>query len=166
MHAHTRMVTYTCLRVPQTNRGKGTHVYERLGAVSPLPSPTSKAPSSLQCHHAVLLPHAGSGLVEGMARRARSQGRFRLGRVLRAHGDFTCFSLSREALARVGKRWEGEGCFSPRPGAGRSPIPNSPSGWKLLDPRNGEHMMSGVGAGKGQREPLCASPAAGRRAGP
>lgn len=58
------------------------------------------------------------------------------------------------------------GALLPLLRAGTFPIPNSPSGWKLLDPRNGEHMMSRVGAGEGQSGPLCASPAAGRRAGP
>lgn len=39
----------------------------------------------------------------------------------------------------------GWGRGTPPPVRGRSPIPNSPSGWKLLDARNGEHMVSAVG---------------------
>lgn len=46
----------------------------------------------------------------------------------------------------------GQGRGAPPPARGRSPSPNSPSGWKPLDTRNGEHMMSGVGA---ERAPLC-----------
>ena len=51
----------------------------------------------------------------------------------------------------------GWGRGTPPPVRGRSPIPNSPSGWKLLDARNGEHMVSAVGAGRGQSGSLCAS---------
>jgi hypothetical protein len=35
------------------------------------------------------------------------------------------------------------------------PVFNSPSGRKLLDTRNGEHMMSEAGAGRGQSGPQC-----------
>lgn len=54
-----------------------------------------------------------------------------------------------------------EGCGPER---GRSPIPNSPSARKLRDPRNGEHMVSGAGAGRGQGGPSV--PARQRAGGP
>lgn len=71
---------------------------------------------------------------------------------------------STQALARASDGWvERELLPQPVPGP---PISNSPSGWKLLDTRNGEHMMSGVGAGEGKSGSLCASPAAARPTGP
>lgn len=48
------------------------------------------------------------------------------------------------------------------PARGRAPISNSPSGRKLLDPRNGEHMVPEVGTGRGSEWPLVAAPC-GRR---
>lgn len=41
------------------------------------------------------------------------------------------------------------------PTRGRAPISNSPSGRKLLDPRNGEHMVSEGGIGRNRSGPWC-----------
>lgn len=48
------------------------------------------------------------------------------------------------------------------PTRGRAPISNLPSGRKLLDPRNGEHMVSEVGTGRGSEWPLVPAPQRGR----
>lgn len=48
---------------------------------------------------------------------------------------------------------------------GGSLICDSPSGRKLLEPRNGEHMMAEAGAARGQSGPLC-QPGSRQAAGP
>lgn len=108
--------------------------------------PQSEPLSSLQCPRTVLLPHTGSSLAEGMAGRARSQGRGGVSGWAEPLG-----------ISRISTR---SGCQAPT----RVSEPNSPSGWKLLDPRNGEHMMSGLGQARVRAGPSV--PARQRAGGP
>lgn len=154
---------HTCTRDPRFTDGKAHVPTHTPGPLLPAPAllrskPPARCPGLLTS----LFLLAGSGLAEDTARRARPQGRVGLGWVPRSPLQLDLDQ--RTGPVRVSDGWAGKGRFSPS--WGHVPHPNSPSGWKLLDARNGEHMMSGVRAGRGQSGPLCASPAAGRRAGP
>lgn len=152
MHAHVYGRIYTRVHVPRTNRGEGTHACEHPGAASPLPSPTSKPPSSLQCHCAVLLPHTGSGLAEGMARRAKSQGRVSP-ELLGAHDKSTCFSWP--APATGSKSWPGRGTSPPAPGR-HVPHPQLTLWLEASgSPKWGAHDVQSWGRRGSEWAPLC-----------